>query len=106
MADEFFLLYFTTGVGLFGQLCLLYLQVRAYFRNRHNSFAILAASTVLGLVYLVAVFAPYFSASLARLYHVSAWVAAGALALQLALGVWGAAWLFSSYGTLAQRRGT
>ena len=91
------MIYYVIGISLLGQLALLFLQLYAYLRTRHQSFLVLSLSSVFGLIYIGAMFAQYFVAGLAEADWLSFWVSMGALTLQVAAGVWGAAWLYSVF---------
>jgi hypothetical protein len=100
-----FSFYYVIVVGAVGQFCLLFLQLRAYVQNRHKSFALLAASTLVGLFYIAAILTPTFLPIDSATFQASAIVSACAVTFQFVLGVWGAASLFASYGALARRSG-
>ena len=105
-ADALWLFYYVSTLGFAGQLCMLYLQLRAYRLNHHVSFAMLAASTVVGLFYLLAMCVPYFAKLGTESYRLALITAAILVSVQFFLGLRGTILLFNSYGQLAQRAGT
>ncbi len=81
-------------------LAYLALQAGAFSRYRHPSFLLLSIATVCGLLQLAlqvgfAWWHPHHA-----MPGVWFWSTTVALLLQLTLGLWGTAWLFSSYGRL------
>ena len=104
--DALLLFYYITALGFTGQLCMLYLQVRAYQRNHHASFALLSASTVVGLLYVLVMCLPLVAKLEAGAYRLVLIAAAVLVSLQFLVGIRATALLFNSYGTLAQRAGT
>ena len=103
--DALLLFYYISAIGFAGQLCMLYLQLRAYRRNRHASFALLAASTIVGLLYLFAMCVPLFAQLGPRSYRLAVIVAAVLVSVQFLVAIRGTVMLFDSYGKLAQRAG-
>jgi uncharacterized membrane protein len=87
----------------FCQAILLWLQVRAFSKYRHKSFAVLAVGTTLGLVMaaltLLVSLAPSTLPSPKGFYAVA--LVCGIAQVPVAL--FGVAWLFRSYGELQSR---
>jgi uncharacterized membrane protein len=79
------------------------LQVRAFAKYRHKSFAVLAVGTVLGLalaaITLLVYLAPSTLPSPKGLYAVA--LVCGIA--QVPVAIFGVAWLFRSYGQLQSR---
>ena len=95
--------YIVYAIALVGQAVLLWLQVRAFRRYEHTSFAILAIGTLIGLVAtsttVLAVAAPYLLITPTQAHIVFLVLTS----IQVPVGLWGVVWLFQSYGQLRSR---
>lgn len=95
------------GLGLIGQTVLVWLQLRAFRRYKHKSFALLALGTASFWFYsigaLLVVLEPW---TIPWWSPRDAFI--GVLMLSnigVPLGIWGTAWLFQSYGDMQRRTG-
>jgi uncharacterized membrane protein len=84
----------------FAQAILLGLQVRAWVKYKHKSFAVLAAGTVLGLTMAVVTLFVYVAPSVLPSPKAFYAVALCCGIAQVPIALWGVAWLFRSYGQL------
>jgi CDP-diglyceride synthetase len=103
MSDLRTLAYALLWAAGFCQFILLWMQVRAFARYRHKSFAVLAVGTMLGLTLAVVTLLEYFAPSILRSPKGLYAVALVCGIAQVPVGVWGVAWLFQSYGQLQSR---
>jgi hypothetical protein len=94
------------AIGFASQLFMLALQLRAYARNRHISFILLAISSSLCLIYWAITTARYFLQPTTAFAQPSYIAGACVATVQIAMGLWGTISLFNSYDALAQRSGT
>lgn len=99
---NFYYVIFLSFVGVFFTL---YLQLRTYARARHPSLALLATSSILGLIGLSCTSAPVFFGVLGEYRGIFSISAALLLTLQVPLGLMGTNLLFNSYIELARRKG-
>jgi hypothetical protein len=106
MTANALLSYFLIAAVFATQVAMLTLQVRALRRHGHRSFFLLSVATTCGLFYLALSVAKawwFRESTSADVYLYSG--AALLLLTQMAVGVWGTASLFRSYGRLASQRG-
>lgn len=91
------------AASLATSLVLLVLQLRAYRRHRHISFALVSASTICSLLYLVAL--QIMGLLTSKAMHTPMWLYVCSVAsflLALLLAVWGTILLFKSYRQLSE----
>ena len=94
--------YVMLAMNLANACVLLFLQVTAYRQHHHRSFLLLTLSTLTALLSLAVLLVPRFVSS-AQEFYLSFFIASAAFYfVYAALGIWGVASLFRSYGALRQ----
>jgi hypothetical protein len=93
-------------VNLLGQLTVLVLELRTYRRTRHSSLLILALAGALAVLYLALSFVAGLATSGAILVWRLYLAAVVVFILQLAIGIWGIAWLFRAFSARHAQAGS